>query len=189
MDVRAKSGLMSYFKNVHNSSPDGGPKIPNRFLTIRKEYAMQDKYDHIVLKIQELYAIVSELEENFPGRHFTPDGHLVGSIGEVLAARYYQLNLLKASSETHDAITDTGKLVQIKATQGNSIGLSSEPDHLIVLKIFKNGKAEEVYNGPGKLAWEACGKMQKNGHRPITVSKLCKLMESIPLQERLNKIY
>ncbi|MBW8042608.1 MAG: hypothetical protein FVQ85_21795 [Planctomycetes bacterium] len=36
--------------------------------------------------VQELYSIVDRLEELFPGRRFTPDGHLVGSIGEVLAA-------------------------------------------------------------------------------------------------------
>ena len=36
--------------------------------------------------VQDLYSIVDRLEELFPGRRFTPDGHLVGSIGEVLAA-------------------------------------------------------------------------------------------------------
>lgn len=39
--------------------------------------------------IRKLYEIVAELETYFPDRHFTPDGHLVGSIGEVLAAYYY----------------------------------------------------------------------------------------------------
>ena len=34
-------------------------------------------------------AYVAELEAEFPGRHFTLDGHLVGSIGEVMAAYYY----------------------------------------------------------------------------------------------------
>lgn len=34
--------------------------------------------------VQRLYRITSELEELYPGRHFTPDGHMVGSIGEVL---------------------------------------------------------------------------------------------------------
>lgn len=150
---------------------------------------MQDKYDLMTQKIKELYSIVSELELNFPGRHFTPDGHLVGSIGEVLAAYYYQLELLKASAETHDAIAENGKLVQIKATQGNSIGLSSAPNHLIVLKILKTGIADEVYNGPGKLVWEVCGKMQKNGQRPITVSKLKKLLDAVPLEERIEKVY
>ncbi len=36
--------------------------------------------------VQEPYSIVDRLEELFPGRRFTTDGHLVGSIGEVLAA-------------------------------------------------------------------------------------------------------
>jgi len=36
--------------------------------------------------VGRLYEIVSELEALFPGRHFTPDGHLVGSLGEVMAA-------------------------------------------------------------------------------------------------------
>lgn len=35
-------------------------------------------------KVRELYAITKELELQFPGGKLTPDGHLVGSIGEVL---------------------------------------------------------------------------------------------------------
>ena len=34
-------------------------------------------------KIRELYRITAELEKKYPGRCFTPDGYLVGSIGEV----------------------------------------------------------------------------------------------------------
>ncbi|MGL5504982.1 MAG: DUF6998 domain-containing protein, partial [Aeromonas veronii] len=34
--------------------------------------------------VQQLYSTVEELEEMFPGRLFTPDGHMVGSIGECL---------------------------------------------------------------------------------------------------------
>jgi hypothetical protein len=29
----------------------------------------------------------------FPGRHFTPDGHMVGSFGEALAAHHYGIEL------------------------------------------------------------------------------------------------
>lgn len=53
--------------------------------------------------IMELYRLTNELENMFPGRHFTPDGHLVGSIGEALAAYYYGLELLTASSRGKDA--------------------------------------------------------------------------------------
>ena len=53
-------------------------------------------------KIRELYRITAELEEKYPGRHFTPDGHLVGSIGEVYAAEKYGLTLPEAGSEKHE---------------------------------------------------------------------------------------
>ena len=54
-------------------------------------------------KIKTLYRVSHELEELFPGRHYTPDGHMIGSIGEVLAAYCYGLTLFEASKETHDA--------------------------------------------------------------------------------------
>ena len=146
------------------------------------------RYEMLNVKIKELYSIVNELEMQFPGRHFTPDGHLVGSIGEVLAASYYGLNLLPASSETHDAISKDGKMVQIKATQVRNVSLSSEPEHLVILKILRSGDADEIYNGPGQLVWEATGKMQKNGQRSISLSKLKSLMNNVPLSDRLERI-
>lgn len=36
--------------------------------------------------VAAIYLAVAELEGLYPGRKFTPDGHLVGSIGEVVAA-------------------------------------------------------------------------------------------------------
>jgi hypothetical protein len=53
--------------------------------------------------IRQLYAIAAELEAHFPGRRFTLDGHLVGSIGEILAALHDGLVLLPSSSEGHGA--------------------------------------------------------------------------------------
>ena len=35
--------------------------------------------------VPELFRVIAELEAAVPGRHFTPDGHLIGSIGEVIA--------------------------------------------------------------------------------------------------------
>ena len=126
-------------------------------------------------KIKELYRITNELESRYPGRKFTIDGHLVGSIGEVIVAEHYGLTLLPNSTKTHDAVSKDGKYVQIKATQVQSISISSEPDYLIAIKLFSDGSWEEVYNGPGKPAWNNTGKMQKNGQRPISLSKLKKL--------------
>lgn len=131
-------------------------------------------------KIKELYKITNELESRYPGRKFTPDGHLVGSIGEVLVAEHYDLTLLPNSSETHDAVSKDGKFVQIKATQINRIAISSEPEHLIVIRLSRDGSWEEIYNGPGDLAWNNAGKMQKNGQRPISIAKLKAIMDTLP---------
>ena len=138
-------------------------------------------------KIKELYEISAELERLFPGRHYTPDDHMIGSIGEALAASYYGLELFPASEETHDAKAPDGRLVQIKATQIGRISLSSEPRWLLVLRIHRDGTFSEEYNGPGKLAWEHCGKMQKNGQRPISLAKLRKLQAEVPDSVRLPR--
>ena len=42
--------------------------------------------DEVSALVEELYRLIRRFEQLFPGRHFTPDGHLVGSIGEVIAA-------------------------------------------------------------------------------------------------------
>jgi hypothetical protein len=139
--------------------------------------------------IRQLYDVVDKLQRLFKDRRFTPDGHLVGSIGEVLAAHYYRLKLSPASTKGHDARAEDGRLVQIKATQTvtqrAAIGLRSEPQHLLVLRILPEGGLEEVYNGPGKLAWDNAGKEQSNGQRPISVSRLLQLMASVPDKDRL----
>ena len=139
-------------------------------------------------KIKELYKITNELESSYPSRKFTIDGHLVGSIGEVIVAEHYGLALLPNSTETHDAVSTEGKYVQIKATQINRIAISSEPDYLIVIKIFSDGSWEEVYNGPGKPVWDNAGKMQKNGQRPISLSKLRCLMNSVDRKDTFARI-
>ena len=136
--------------------------------------------------VKRLYAVVAELETLFPGRRFTPDGHLVGSLGEVIAAHDYDLILLDSSTATHDARKGTTR-IQIKATQRKSVAMYGKPDHLLVLKLHKDGSAQEVYNGPGNLPWNHAGKLQKNGQRSISLSKLAALMKTIPDDQRLKR--
>ncbi|WP_082680002.1 DUF6998 domain-containing protein [Paucibacter sp. KCTC 42545] len=146
---------------------------------------------HAIARVPELvcklYELVAEFESLFPGRAFTPDGHLVGSIGEVVAAHNYGLTLNGASSEGHDAIAPNGWLVQIKATQVRSVALRSEPQHLVVLLLRPSGEADEIYNGPGALVWGHVGALQKNGQRTITLTKLRSLMQSVPQSARLPR--
>ena len=42
--------------------------------------------------------------------------------------------------------------------------------------------------GLGKCAWEHCGKMQKNGQRPVSLAKLQSLQAEVPEEDRLKRI-
>jgi hypothetical protein len=129
--------------------------------------------------VRNIYEIVAELEAMFAGRHFTPDGHMVGSIGEFLAAHHYDLTLLPPSTECHDATATTGERVQIKTTQGERIAIDSCPDFLLVLKLKPDGTVEEVYCGEGRQVWALVKdkKRPKTGQYQVTLSSLRALAE------------
>ena len=98
--------------------------------------------------VRELYTVVERISVMFPGRHFTPDGHLVGSLGEALAKHFYGLELAPASTQGYDGTRD-GKKVEVKTTQGAAVALSSGPEHLLVFRLLPDGSFEEHYNGSG----------------------------------------
>ena len=140
--------------------------------------------------LSAIYDAVDALEEMFPGRHFTPDGHLVGSLGEALAAYHYGIELSAASSHRHDG-TCNALNVQIKATQGDrGVALSSEPDHLLVLRLKRDGSFSEEYNGPGHLVWSTVSHKPrpKNGQYQISLAALRRIMSVVPASERIPRV-
>lgn len=126
--------------------------------------------------VAKIYEAVAELEATYPGRKFTPDGHLVGSLGEVIAAEELGLTLHPASYAGYDAFDADGH-VQIKMTgqKGSSVALRATCTRLVVMKIVSPHEAEVVYDGPGEPAWEAAGAMGSNGQRAISLSRLRKI--------------
>jgi hypothetical protein len=151
--------------------------------------------------IRRLYEVVDELEAIFEGRKFTPDGHLVGSIGEALAAHYFDLELLPGSTEGLDAIPiDKGQTVdgepvtvQVKATQGTSVSFYSAralATHVLVLRIARGVSPEVIYNGPAKPVWTAAGfpdkGLQKNGQWKMALSRLRELNSTVTEDDRLR---
>ena len=147
-------------------------------------------HEKLQILVKQLYSTVNELENMFPSRHFTPDGHLVGSLGECLVADAYDLELLAASNKGYDAITKDGLRVEIKATQSKSVSFRSEPEHAITIKIMPNGTFEEIYNGPGKLVWEQFvnKKRPSNGQFQISITKLKALNAIVSDRDRVPKI-
>ncbi|WP_232112135.1 DUF6998 domain-containing protein [Salinivibrio proteolyticus] len=147
-------------------------------------------HDKFRTLVKQLYATVNELEAMFPGRYFTPDGHMVGSLGECLVADAYNLELKTASNKGYDAVTETGVEVEIKATQSNSVAFRSQPQHAIVIKILRDGTFEEIYNGPGALVWELFkGKqLPSNGQFQVSLSKLRQLHQTVAHSDRVPMI-
>ncbi|MCQ4109518.1 DUF6998 domain-containing protein [Aeromonas sp. JL9] len=140
--------------------------------------------------VQQLYSTVEELEEMFPGRHFTPDGHMVGSIGECLVADAYGLELMNASNKGYDALSPSGLQVEIKATQAKSVAFRSQPEHTIAIKILPNGTFEEIFNGPGNLVWQQFdGKpLPSNGQYQISLNKLKELNKQVDKSQRILRV-
>ena len=136
-----------------------------------------DKFERLAELIRELCEATDALNREFAceERKFTIDGHLLGSIGEVLAKYIFDLTLERPSKEIHDALTKDGKRVQVKITAVNAgVSLYEEPDFLIALRLSDEG-LEVLYNGEGAAVWQSCGKKQKNGQRRINNRKLREL--------------
>ena len=145
-----------------------------------------DTWAEVPELLGDLYEIVDRLESLFPGRKFTPDGHLVGSIGEIVAAHMFDLRLLPNSSPGHDAEDRDGRKVQIKFTQSTrGVALRAEPRHLLVLRLAQDHSIELVYNGKGRSPWSNSGGMQKNGQRQISLARLRTIDAAVEDRDRL----
>jgi hypothetical protein len=147
-----------------------------------------------VSRMEEVPALIGDLMKTtqrlnalFDGRPFTPDGHLVGSIGEVVAEYVYGVQLERCSTPQIDAFTKDGRSVQIKLTgaHGKYFGfrwsskLASEPaDCLIALKLTATG-FEEIYNGPFPVELLRGRRDSSNGQLSVAVSKLRELNPSL----------
>ena len=132
--------------------------------------------------IHHVFALTTALERMYPKRSFVPDGHAVESLGEVLAAQWFDLELLPSSSKLHNARTrDKTRLVQIRTTQGESLVFrgDQQPQHLLVIKLSAAGEPEMIFNGPGAAVYTHHG----NGQRAVRLSTLRKI--PVALQDQL----
>lgn len=94
---------------------------------------------------------IQRLKDAHPHRLFTIDGRLVGDVGEVIAGLEYDIELDEVSQKDHDGHTGDGRRVQVKATFKDSLTFKATPQLYLGLKLFPDGRHEEVFNGPGQL--------------------------------------
>jgi hypothetical protein len=138
------------------------------------------RFEEVPALIGDLLKTTQRLNTLFQGRPFTPDGHLVGSIGEVIAEYIYDLKLKPSSTPQVDALTHDGRSVQIKLTgaKGKSFGLrwssqlkTTHADLLIALKLNEDGFTE-IYNGPFPKDLLEGRSDTSNGQISVPISKL-----------------
>ena len=136
--------------------------------------------------IIHLYVSVSKLHSAFPDRKFTPDGRMVGDIGEAIAALEFSVILDKKSKKHWDGhrVDSIGKerKVQIKTTQRDETYLKEPPyeGDLLVFKIFRNGKWKCYYDGSIMKVWKSL----KNKNLDPTGAKIISLKKLKVLQSK-----
>jgi len=110
-------------------------------------------------------------------RKFTIDGRLVGDIGEIIAAREFDIELDTVSRAHHDAKTLDGRDVQIKASFRDSLTFTVAPVLYIGLKLYRDGSHEVVYNGPGQPIADAYSHRKGIGEKLLSfpISRLKEL--------------
>jgi hypothetical protein len=122
---------------------------------------------------------------------FTPDGNLVGDLGEAVAAELFGLRLAERRGlKAVDAYTSNGQSIQIKASgRGKAVPFTHSEvpaDWLLVLVFdYEAEEVEVVYNGPYAPAMARLPTSWV-GQRSVSVSHLRRLDEEPTGHPRLH---
>jgi len=132
---------------------------------------------------------IESLQSAYPHRQFTVDGRLVGDIGEIIAELEYDVTLHAVSQPGYDGVTSDGRRVQVKATFKDSLGFGLTPDYYLGIKLYPDGRYDEVYNGPGQLIYDRFAHRAGIGEDLLSfpVKELRKLSALIPAAQRISK--
>lgn len=134
-------------------------------------------------------ALASHYSET--GLKFTLDGRLVGDIAEALALHHFDLRLPAKRTGGVDALTKTGKTVQVKATGKPNSGPAFTPgkgraDHLLFFAIsFETGIATVIYNGPELPVRELLPKGSWSGTKVLSLTEVRKLSCTVSDGDRI----
>jgi len=145
--------------------------------------------DDIKEALQLIFSGIERLQSACSNsRKFTIDGRLVGDIGEIIAEREFAITLDPVSRAHHDAITEDGRDVQIKATFQNSLTFTVTPVLYIGLKLNRDGAHEVIYNGPGHIIGDAYKHRKGIGEKLLSfpIARLRELSATIDEKERVS---
>jgi hypothetical protein len=140
--------------------------------------------------IAQLYQTTDELNSLFP-RPFTPDGHLVGSIGEVVAAYLYGVDLARCSTPGFDGRMKDGRTVEIKLTARNRVSISRSDkyaDLLIVLQLNSKVGFKEIYAGKFPVKFVDSKKETSRGYHLCSTKELETELKKLDVLNRVKQV-
>jgi hypothetical protein len=143
--------------------------------------------------IRNMFDAQRQLREAFPKRLFTPDGRMIGDIGEAIAEITYQVTVDSTSRAHWDGkredICEGCTEVQIRATQKSDTYMKEPPDdgRLLVFKIFSDGSWICCYNGDARGVWNSleAKKANKSGEKFISLEALIELDRGVENCQRV----
>jgi hypothetical protein len=89
----------------------------------------------------------------------------------------------------HDGVTSDGRNVQIKATFKESLTFRTVPDYYLGLRLFRDGRHDIVFNGPGHIISEAFKHRAGIGQTLLSfpVSRLRELSATVSDADRIPR--
>jgi hypothetical protein len=153
-----------------------------------------EQVDALSAAIRKMFEAQKELQGAFPKRLFTPDGRMIGDIGQAIAELTYQVTVDARSRKDWDGkreeVCAGCPEVQVRATQTDNTYVKEPPDdgRLLVFKIFRDGSWECCYNGDARSVWVSLEKRQANkaGEKTIKVDALRTLNKAVEDCERIG---
>jgi hypothetical protein len=125
------------------------------------------------------------------GLKFTLDGRLVGDIAEALALDHFDLQLPLKRTGGVDALTRSGKTVQVKATGNPKSGPAFTPgkgraEYLLFFAIdFESHTASVIYNGPEAPVRALLPAEGWSGTKVLRLPDLVRLAKSVAPSDRI----
>jgi hypothetical protein len=140
-----------------------------------------------------MFEAQKELHKVFPKKPFTPDGRMIGDIGEAIAELTYQVAIDKCLRKHWDGkredVCAGCPEVQVRATQKDVGYVKESPDDgcLLVFKIFPDGTWECCYNGNTARVWRSLDakKVNRAGEKFIGLDALRELDRAVGEGERV----
>jgi len=89
----------------------------------------------------------------------------------------------------HDGTTSDGRKVQVKATFKDKLTFRTVPDYYLGLQLYRDGRHEVVFNGPGHIIGEVLRLRRGFGNTLISVStsRLRKLSATVAEVDRIKR--